>query len=236
MRGLQCFRAICQIVDSSSVLARVTRREVHGTIVESIPYEVVLPMSRDKNKAKQARPVAPHGSAGFLDQLKQLWHRVSRPRSNEASLLDDPAQHIADIKRKTATDSSEAARLKAALKDLLDRHNESRSVLMHLRVLEKALGRYGLNAFDELPPDVLKRALFQLEGVVSDWSQGPLAALRARLTQRLIKHGRTPERRRAGSRASRFQDSDRLDVKDGSVSVFLEAQARWERSLTGQRP
>ena len=193
-------------------------------------------MSRDKNKAKLNRSADSRSTSGLLDQIKQLWQRVAGTKSDEVSLLDDPAQHIANIKRKTAADSSEAARLKVALKDLLDRHAESRSVLMHLRVLEKALGKHGLNAFDELPPDVLKRALSQLEGVVSDWSQGPLAALRARLTQRLIKHGRSPGRRRAGSAANGFQDSDPLDVKDGSVSVFLEAQARWERSLTGQRP
>ncbi|MGY4827927.1 hypothetical protein ACVNIS_05025 [Sphaerotilaceae bacterium SBD11-9] len=187
-------------------------------------------MSRDTQKGKPARPARP-ASSGLLVQLKSLWLRLQRKKEDSPSLLEDPVEHIAGIKRKNKADSSEAARLKAALKVVLDRHASSRTVLVPLWVLEKALGKHGLNALDELPPEVLKRALSQLETVVSDWSQGSLAALRARLTDALIKHGRAHDRRRSSaSRLSDFQDSDRLQIEEGSVSTFMEANARWQRS------
>jgi hypothetical protein len=101
---------------------------------------------------------------------------------------------------------------------------------MHLSVLEKALGKHGMKALDELPADVLRRAMSQLETMVSDWAQPGFAALRARLTEALIRQGRDPGRRRV--RASDFEDSRQLQVKDASVSTFLAARSQWERQST----
>jgi hypothetical protein len=190
-------------------------------------------MSRDAKKKKvradEAQPL------GWFEKLKRLRLRFRRKDGNVHLLLEDPAEHLASIKRQTAADTSEAALLRAALKSVLDKHASTRSVLVHLSVLEKALGRHGLQALDELPPDVLQRAMTQLETLVSDWSQGNLAGLRARLTEALIKHGRAKDRRRTSERLSDFQNSRQLVVNEASVTTFMEVNAQWEKSLTGQK-
>jgi hypothetical protein len=185
-------------------------------------------MSRNNSKGKATRP-AKESSAGWLDRLKHLWLRVQRKGAGADPALDGSAR------RNTPADSPEAVLLRAALKGVLDQHASSRSVLVHLTVLETALGRHGLRALDELPHDVLRRAMSQLETLVSDWSPGNLAALRARLTAALIKHRRANDRRRTSERLADFQDSRQLQVKDVSVSTFMEANARWQHSLTGHK-
>ena len=111
----------------------------------------------------------------------------------------------------------------------------ARSVLVHLSVLEKALGRHGLKALDELPPDVMRKAMSQLETLVSDWSNAHLAVLRAKLIAAVGKHERVNDRRSTAERLSDFQDSNRLQVNEASVTTFMEVNAQWERSLTGQK-
>jgi hypothetical protein len=189
-------------------------------------------MSGDKSTGKPPRP-AKKQFLGWLDRFKRL--RFFFQRKSASALLDDPSEHLASIKQQAAADSSEAALMRAALKGVLDQHASSRAVLVHLSVLEKALGRHGLKALEELPLDVLRRAMAQLETLVSDWSPGNLAALRARLTEALIKQRRANDRRRTTERLSDFEDSRQLQVKEASVSRFMEANARWQRSLTGQK-
>ena len=185
-------------------------------------------MSRDHRKGQTARPPE-SSSPGWLGRLKHVWLRLQRKGAGPDPSLDGSAR------RGTHADSSEAVLMRAALKGVLDRHASSRSVLVHLGLLESALGRHGLQALDELPHDVLRRAMSQLETLVSDWSPGDLAALRARLTEALIKHRRANDRRRTAERLSDFQDSRQLQVKDVSESTFLEANARWQHSLTGHK-
>jgi hypothetical protein len=167
---------------------------------------------------------------GWFDRLKRLFKRKAILGDSPD---DDPIEHIAAIKRQAATKATataEAVDLRMALKLVLDRHASSRSVLVHLAVLENALSRHGMKALDELPPDVMRRALSQLETLVSDWSQGGLAALRARITSALVKHKRRDIRRSTTKRLSDFEDSDRLQVDEATVSTFMEANARWQRS------
>lgn len=185
-------------------------------------------MSRDTRKGPPTRPVK-QDSPGWLDQLKRAWLRLQPKGAGRDPSLGGVAQ------RDSHADDSEAVLLRAALKGVLDRHASSRSVLVHLRLLESALGRHGMKALDELPHDVLRRAMSQLETLVSDWSAGNLAALRARLTEALIKHRRANDRRRTAERLSDFQDSRQVQVKDVSVSTFMEANARWQHSLTGNK-
>lgn len=171
---------------------------------------------------------------GWFERLKRLRLRFKREGMNVRVLLEDPAQHLADIKRQSKqADLSEAAMFSAALKGVLDRHAASRSVLPHLTVLEQGLDRHGLKVLDKLPPDVVRKALAQMETLVTDWSQGGLAALRARLSGALITHGRDKGRRRVAEQLSEFQDSQRLQVNEASVTTFLEVNAQWERSGTG---
>ncbi|MEO8155504.1 MAG: hypothetical protein ABI605_20745 [Rhizobacter sp.] len=200
-------------------------------------------MSRDTvtKKSRPAKKVsAPPPAAvkpeGWFDRLKRLRFRFKRQGVNIHVLLEDPAEHIADIKRQSAeADTSEAALLRAALKGVLDKHPSTRLVLVHLSVLEKALGRHGLKALEQLPPDVMRKAVAQLETLVSNWSNAHLAALRAKLVAAVMKRQRAGDRRSTAERLSDFADSNRLQVNEASVTTFLEVNAQWERSLTGQK-
>ena len=68
---------------------------------------------------------------------------------------------------------------------------DNRSTLRHLAFIEHALGKKGLRALHKVPYDVLKRALDQFEGLVVNWSDEGLAALRSKMAVTLIE--REPE-------------------------------------------
>ena len=182
-------------------------------------------------------PVAPVAEKeGWLQRLKRLRLSFKRKGLNIQVLLEDPAKHIAEMKREAAVaQTSEAAMLSAALKGVLDRHPTSRSVLVHLGLLEKAMSRHGLKALEDMPPDMLQRAMSQFDTLVSDWSPAPLAALRAKIKTILLAHERANDRRSTSQRLSDFHDDKRMHVGEASVTTFMEANAEWEKSLTGQR-
>ena len=70
----------------------------------------------------------------------------------------------------------------------------TRAALRHLAFVEQALARKGLRAIDKLPLDVLRKALEQLESLVTNWSPAGLATLRAKMAVALIdREHQTPE-------------------------------------------
>jgi hypothetical protein len=211
----------------------------HDHSTHFVPRFSVSKKSRSSQKASPASGAAK--APGWFERLKRLRLRLRFKRQglNIHMLLEDPAEHIAEIKRESAVaDTSEAAMMSKALKKVLDRHASSRTVLAHLALLEKSLNRRGLKALDQLPPEVMQRAMSQLETLVTDWSQTGLAALRARVTSALIEHQRAGKRRHAkpAERLSNFQDSQRLEVNEASLSTFTKVNALWGRSLTGSLP
>jgi hypothetical protein len=72
------------------------------------------------------------------------------------------------------------------LAELLDEVPETRDTLRHLVFVEKALADKGLRALHKLPPDVLRRGLEQLEGLVTNWSPAGLASLRSKMAVSII--------------------------------------------------
>ena len=187
-----------------------------------------------KKSSAQAVPVVEKDS--WLQRLKRFRFSFKRKGFNIQVLLEDPAKHIAEIKRESAAaEISEAATLNAALKGVLDRHPTSRSVLVHLGLLEKAMSRHGLKALDDMPADILQRAMSQFDTLVSDWSPAPLAALRAKIKTVLLAHERANDHRSTAQRLSDFHDDKRMHVAEASVTTFMEANAEWEKSFTGQR-
>lgn len=168
------------------------------------------------------------GGSWFERLLGLSFMRKGGPR-NEA-----PEAGKSEKKRAAAlADISETASLCAALKALLDQQASSRTVLVHLVVLENALSQRGLKALQELPPDLLRRAMFQLETLVSDWSSVPLAALRAKLMAALVRHQGLKDKRSSAQRLSDFHDDKRMQAGEISMTTFMEVNEQWERSLTG---
>lgn len=170
----------------------------------------------------------------WLDRLKSLFQKpeVTPPSLNHV-LAKAGSRRSSKGQGKPATN---VAHMLKALKLVLDRHGASRAVLAHLSVVEQALGHGGLQALEDVPADVLGKALSQLEMLVSDWSEAGIAALRAQIKAAMAKPGRidVPRGARSGKPSTDF-DNSRMQVNEASVSVFMDAQARWETSLTGGR-
>lgn len=187
-------------------------------------------------KPGQAAVTAPPRakSVGWFERL--TWFGFLRKSAGTPPTLSDAVAKPATRRRDAAAGRSDATRMLAALQGVLDRHAASRSVLVHLGLVEQALEQHGLRGLDDVPAAVLSRALTQLETLVSDWSEVGIAALRAQIKGAMVKPGRldAPKRARAAAKSTEF-DNSRLQVNDASVSTFLEARAMWERSATGGR-
>lgn len=77
--------------------------------------------------------------------------------------------------------------IQRSLTALLDELPENRTTLRHLAFIEHALAKKGLRALPKVPYDVLKRALDQFEGLVTNWSDDGLATLRSKMAVMLIE-------------------------------------------------
>lgn len=198
-----------------------------------------------------ARPVAPKAKVrsrpepmpferiGLFERFMRLFRREAGP-SEAPSLLQEVARsHQARPGSRRslprATTHDDAARMLAALKEVLNRDPRSRGVFAHLGLVEKSLVKRGLKGLHEVPPEVLRKALSQLETLVSDWSQVGIAALRAQIKSAMAQPGRGGKQGRPAAGRSAEQHDSRLEVNEASVSTFMEAHARWERSATGRR-
>ena len=129
--------------------------------------------------------------------------RVRRGAKGLEVVLDDPAAKglAADAnakgKQKGKPDPAleqqrqELQRMQASLAQLLDGLPDNRKTLRHLAFIEHALEKKGRRALAKMPYDVLRRALDQFEGLVVNWSDEGLAALRSKMAVTLIE--REPE-------------------------------------------
>lgn len=163
----------------------------------------------------------------WFERLKRLRLRFKRKGLDVEVTLEDPAARVIEAPP-AVVEMTEAEAMSAALKAVLDRQRQARSVLVHLAVFEKALHQHGLKALDELPPHVMQRAMFQLDTLVSDWSGAGLAGLRAQLTSALIRHEHVRDQRAGHEPLSDFDDGKRLQVDEASVSDFMAANAKWQ--------
>jgi hypothetical protein len=173
----------------------------------------------------------------WLDRLKSLFKKSeATPHSLNHVLAKAGSRRSGKSGMGQGKSATNVAHMLKALKLVLDRHGASRAVLAHLSVVEQALGHGGLQALEDVPADVLGKALSQLEMLVSDWSEAGIAALRAQIKAAMAKPGRidVPRGTRPGKPSTDF-DNSRMQVNEASVSVFMDAQARWETSLTGGR-
>lgn len=173
----------------------------------------------------------------WFDRLKSLFQKPeATPPSLNHVLAKAGSRRSAKVGKSGGKGSTNVAHMLKALKLVLDRHGASRAVLAHLSVVEQALGHGGLQALEDVPADVLGKALSQLEMLVSDWSEAGIAALRAQIKAAMAKPGRidVPRGGRPAKQSTDF-DNSRMQVNEASVSVFMDAQARWETSLTGGR-
>lgn len=130
-------------------------------------------------------------------------------------------------------------RIRAELKELLNRTPGAREVLPHLAVLEHALKSHGVDALDGLPPRVLTRATSQLLGVLSEPLSEGMAELRAWLARALSARAEAPAPSPPAppappahpSRRSTDVTVDNVDVSESSLSDFMRVVEAEERKL-----
>lgn len=104
--------------------------------------------------------------------VRVVLQQRSDPRLHrEPSAEERQARHAAQ----------ELALMRQQLHDLLNDSPETRLALRQLACVEQTLEHQGQAALQQLPADLLQRALEQLEGLVVNWSPVGLALLRSRL-------------------------------------------------------
>lgn len=111
-------------------------------------------------------------------------------------VLDEPPprREVARQQRQAAEQDKAARELEAmrrSLARLLDESPRNRSAMRHLAFVEHGLKKKGEGALHKVPYEALKRALEQLEGMVTNWSDVGLAALRSKMAVALME--REPE-------------------------------------------
>jgi len=168
--------------------------------------------------------------------LKRLFRRPVRLKRQGLDfklVLDDPATRFGDAAmggpKMTPSDTADVQAMRLELAAVLDRDPRSRSVLVHLNMLERALKTKGMKAFEDLPAELLRKAMAQLDTLVMDWSARGLTLLRARASGTLAR-----TRISAGTRQADFGDTTHVQVREASVTTFMEVEKEWERSMTGK--
>jgi len=119
------------------------------------------------------------------------------------------------------------ALMQKELRGLLRQHPQTKNLLRHLAYVERTLRHDGIQAVDDLPMDVLAKALAQLETLVVNWSALGLGEVRSRLSL-LVKNKKIlAQHAEATSPSTQLDHSQRADVCEVSHSVFEEMDRSW---------
>jgi len=145
--------------------------------------------------------------------LRGLWSRLwrhSATRSGSAA----PKRRASD--RPGELDLAAQSR---ALKQALDQHPRSRSMLRHLTIFEKALRQHGEHVLEKLPTSFLYRVYVQLEGFATDESLRRLTIL---IDQALERRMQDAERELAFVSSLEFTDQVEVEefVGDDALREF----------------
>jgi hypothetical protein len=124
----------------------------------------------DRSPAPADRTPAAAGAGVACSVVLPRRNPASPPRPQPAAAASDPV-----------------ALTLGQLRALLDRQGSARRVLRALALLEQGLARHGWQVLEQMPLPALRRALEQLEGLVSNWAPAGLSALRSKLAVALIE-------------------------------------------------
>ncbi|MBL8318508.1 MAG: hypothetical protein JNJ42_08885 [Burkholderiaceae bacterium] len=180
--------------------------------------------STDKHESRNARESSTARSTrsardekkGWLGTLFSRELKIKRIGMQLHVVLEAPAgkpsQHSG------AGSRGEALRLAhLALQKLLDQHDDVRRMMPHLHHLEKSLAQVGSRALKTLPPDVMNKAMDQLDLIEGSAQSPDLLTLRLRVEEAIRR--RTPAKLR--------DDLSAIEVTDASHSQFDEADRIW---------
>lgn len=160
------------------------------------------------------------------------WSRARRWINKLLGRPAEPAKR-APARRASTLDKTEVDCVRQDLSDVLDQHPQARKVMRYVCALEHALEKKGRFALDDLPVDVIRRALEQLDPLVTDWSPEGLSTLRSKAAVAVANRERTATEQAEARRARLRNDEDDVEVEEASVTTFMQANEEWERSFTG---
>ncbi len=155
-----------------------------------------------------------HGSRGLVLVLDEPAATAATKSKSRGRTQSDP---------QAQQEQRDLRRMQESLARLLDEVPANRNTLRHLAFFEHALGKKGLRALNKVPYDVLKRALDQFEGLVVNWSDEGLAALRSKMAVALIEREPDPSIRIQPPTAS-DQSSSVMDTAPLAHPTTLEGQ------------
>ena len=142
-----------------------------------------------------------------------------------------------------AKERLELALMRTQLAAVLDGLPETRNTMRHLVFVDQALGKKGLRALDKLPLELMRHALDQLEGLVTNWSPVGLASLRAKMAVAIIRresmgpddgpdsyrtsalHETTPARDAAGVVVLEREDEEALEAAYAAYAAMRNSAA-----------
>lgn len=122
----------------------------------------------------------------------------------------------------------------AELRELLDRHGDTRHVLPHLSFVEQALAKSGSRAIGRVPLPVLEKALIQLENLIHDSPGDGVAELRRRLLASITMRSDKGPGAPSADQVSDFRSEDRLEVTEASHSLFDEMERSWSGTIPAE--
>jgi hypothetical protein len=149
-------------------------------------------------------------------------HVVLQERAGRGDRKRQPPRDEATVKKEAA----ELALMREQLGALLSQLPETRRALRALVVVEQMLAKKGLRALRKMPLDVLKRALEQFEGLVTNWSPAGLANLRSKMAVTIIEREQMdPEAEADAYRTAAVVDGEGEDPAADEVEVEVEAES-----------
>jgi hypothetical protein len=163
-----------------------------------------------------------------LERRGRTFHLVvdseNRTTPDDKGLITRPV--AAPAPAPAASDAP--SRMHGALRQLLAQHADARNLMRHLAFVERALRLSGPPALDGVPVEVLKKALVQLESLVTNWSSPGLAEMRSRLAMLVLAHDAAHKQfRPTNSNLSDFDTPERVEVSEATSADFEELERIW---------
>ncbi len=154
-----------------------------GTVIHPPPMSTLTRLMSPLRRAAQA----------FFQSDVKLQREEGGVRIVLADRVADPVARVPTAAERLAEKQKQELQLMVTqLAEVLDEVPETRETLRHLVFVEQALKKKGLKALRKMPLDVLRRALDQFEGLVTNWSPEGLANLRSKMAVTVIDRETDP--------------------------------------------
>lgn len=181
---------------------------------------VIRFMSTDLGRpAKSSRPDA-------VDAEDNAQPRPGRGKAQDKSRTAPVGRPQQAVTGMTQREIEEMKLILEQLDEALGKDPSIRPRVRHMAALERALREMGWAALRDMPIEHLQTAKNQFEALITNWSPRGLAVLRSRMAIEILERTRPKGDGFYGAadRPSDFTAGGRVEVREGTDSVFMEYQ------------